>query len=247
MDIDDLEIRAALVAPHPMGAARQPPFWRAILLGSLLIPPSLYYGNYAYVVVQALEWGQTALQRGAVFMLFAVVLANLLFRKASHRAGLTAGEMLIIYAMVAVSVCVSGFGMQQFLINLLPAGSYFASPINHYDKFLHYVPTYMVPHDPQAIKDFLPGPYESLPGYILRDWAVPVLVWTLFLCGMCWVTLCLSALVRRQWVDEEKLTFPLVSVPLEMARAGRERPRSGAAAPCGSASPWRAFWSRWTT
>ena len=197
-----------------------PPFWRAILLGAVLIPPSLYYGNYAYVVVQALEWGQTSLQRGAVFMLFAIVLANLLFRKVARRAGLTAGEMLIIYSMIAVSVCVSGFGMLEFLINILPAGSYYATPANHYDRFLHFVPAFLVPHDPQAIKSFYLGRTDMYQGYILRDWAMPTLVWSLFLTGMCWVTVCLSALLRRQWVDDEKLSFPLVYVPLEMARGG---------------------------
>ena len=156
-------------------------------------------------MVQALEWGQTSLQRGAVFMLFAVVLANLLFRQVARRAGLTAGEMLVIYFMISVSVCVSGFGMLEFLINLLPAGSYYATLANHYDRCLHFVPAFLVPHDPQAIKAFYLGRTDMYQAYILRDWAMPTLVWSRFLVGLFWVTLCLSALLRRQWV---KLATP---------------------------------------
>ncbi len=49
---------------------RPPPFWRAIIIGALLIPLSTYFGNYAYVVVQALLWGQTSLLRGPIFCCF---------------------------------------------------------------------------------------------------------------------------------------------------------------------------------
>jgi len=91
----------------PSQAPSPPSFWRAILIGALLIPLSTYYGNYAYVVVQALIWGQTALLRGPVFVLFVLTLANLLFRRLARRTGLQPWEMLLIYSMIAVSVCVS--------------------------------------------------------------------------------------------------------------------------------------------
>lgn len=196
------------------------PSWRAILIGALLIPLSTYFGNYAYVVVQALNWGQTSLLRGPIFVLFALVTANLLLRKFARKRGLQSSEMLIIYSMIAVSVCVSGFGQVQWLVNILPAGGYFASSSNHYERFLFNLPPFLVPHDPRVIADFYRGNAALYRTDILRDWAVPVVVWSGFLFVLCWVTLCLSALVRRQWMDQEKLTFPLVFLPLEMAQGG---------------------------
>lgn len=197
-----------------------PPFWRAILIGVLLIPLSTYYGNYAYVVVQALIWGQTALLRGPVFVLFVLTLANLLFRKIARRTGLLPWEMLLIYSMIAVSVCIAGFGQIEFLVNILPAGAYYATSANHYDRFLYQIPGFLTPHDPRVINDFFRGHASMYRADILRDWAIPVMVWSLFLAALTWVTLCLASLVRRQWVDEEKLTFPLVFLPLEMAQGG---------------------------
>ena len=204
-------------------APRPAPFWRAILIGLLLIPLSTYYGNYAYVVVQAMLWGQTSLLRGPVFFLFVLTLSNLLFRRVTRRAGLLPSEMLIVYSMIAVSVCVSGFGQVQWLVNILPAGSHFANQANHYDQFLFYVPPYLVPHDPQVIQDFYRGGKTMYRLDILKDWAAPVLVWSLFLFVLCWVTLCLSSLFRRQWTDDEKLTFPLVHLPLQMANGAAGR------------------------
>ena len=196
---------------------RPAPIWRAILIGLLLIPLSTYYGNYAYVVVQAMLWGQTSLLRGPVFMLFLLTLANLLFRRVTRRVGLRPSEMLIVYSMVAVSVCVSGFGQVQWLVNILPAGDHFANQANHYDQFLFNLPPYLIPHDPQVIQDFYRGGKSMYRPDILRDWATPVLVWSAFLFVLCWVTLCLTSLIRRQWTDDEKLTFPLVHLPLQMA------------------------------
>ena len=167
---------------------RPVPIWRAILIGLLLIPLSTYYGNYAYVVVQAMLWGQTSLLRGPVFMLFLLTLANLLFRKVTRRVGLRPSEMLIVYSMVAVSVCVSGFGQVQWLVNILPSGDHFANQANHYDQFLFYLPPYLIPHDPQVIQDFYRGGKSMYRPDILRDWATPVLVWSGFLFVLCWVT-----------------------------------------------------------
>ncbi len=199
------------------------PLWRAVLIGLLLIPLSTYYGNYAYVVVQAMLWGQTSLLRGPIFILFVLTLANLLFRRVARRAGLQPSEMLVIYSMIAISVCVSGFGQVQWLVNILPAGPYYQNPVNHYDQFLFHLPAFLVPHDPRVISDFYRGETTMYRRDILLDWARPVLVWSLFLFVLCWVTLCLTSLVRRQWSDEEKLNFPLVQLPLQMAEGGAGR------------------------
>ena len=211
------EARQADDTPRPV------PFWRAIVIGALLIPLSTYFGNYAYVVVQALLWGQTSLLRGPIFLLFLVALTNLGVRRIFRRAGLQPSEMVVIYAMIAVSVCVSGYGMIQWLVNMLPAGTFFEKSFNHYDRFLYLFPSVLTPHDPRVVHDFFIGHTSMYRADILRAWAVPVVLWSLFIFGLCWTTLCLSCLVRRQWVEEERLNFPLVYLPLEMAQAGAGR------------------------
>ncbi len=206
------------IAASARQSASSPPFWRSILIGAVLVPISVYFGNYAYVVTQALLWGQTSLLRGPVFVLFLIALLNLLIRKVGKRAGLQASEMLVIYSMVAVATGVSGFGMIQFLINILPAGGYYATPVNQYERFLHWIPQWLVPHGHKVVTDFYIGHASWLRPDVLAAWALPVTAWSLFLVVMCWTTLCLSSIISRTWIEDERLAFPLVQLPLQMAQ-----------------------------
>ena len=215
----DSHAAGAISPSAPATAATEPPFWRALLIGSILVPPSIYFGNYAYVVVQALIWGQTSLLRGPVCVLFALALLNLAFTRLFRRTGLQPSELIVIYSMVAIATCISGFGMLQHLINILPAGAYFGSSTNHYDRFLHFIPSFLAPHDKDVIRDFYLGRTNMYRPDILADWAMPVIAWSLFLIVLCWVTLCLTSLISRRWIDSERLAFPLVQLPLEMAQA----------------------------
>ena len=44
----------------------------------------------------------------------------------------------------------------------------------------------------------------------------PLLIWSLFFGLVFFAYLCLTALIRRQWSDHEKLAFPLAQLPLEI-------------------------------
>ncbi len=79
-------------------------------LGTLLIIFNAYFGTYAYVVVQALIWTQTALLRGPVVLLFFLVLLNLLVIRLARRWALTQAELLLLYSMLCLGTCAAGYG-----------------------------------------------------------------------------------------------------------------------------------------
>lgn len=55
-------------------------------------------------------------------------------------------------------------------------------------------------------------------------WSVPIITWTFAALVLYWCMACLSGLLRKQWIDNERLVFPLVQVPLELAHD--QSPRS---------------------
>jgi hypothetical protein len=190
-------------------------------VGTLLLIVNAYFGTYAYVVVQALLWTQTSLQRGPIVLLFLLALINFALARVARRVALTRQELLLLYAMLCVGTCVGGYGFVQQLINQIGAPFYFANGGNHFaERILPNVPTWLAPHDPAVYTGFFRGNSSLYTATVLRGWLVPVLSWSAFIVAIFWVLLCATALLRRSWIEEERLTFPLVLLPLEMTDTG---------------------------
>lgn len=210
--------RRPAIEPRPA-----PPPWRALLIGCLLIPPSALFGYYGYLIAQAIHWSQTALLRGPVFVLFLLIAANAGLLRLARRRALDPRELLLIYGMLIVATAVGGIGMAQFHVTGLPAPFYYATPENRWEQFHPLLPALLTVHDPQAVRDFFRGNVSLYAAHVLRAWAVPALVWSAILFTIVWVMLCVNVVIRRPWVDGERLTFPLVSLPLAMVDAGPSR------------------------
>ncbi len=192
--------------------------WAVYGLGSLALVFSAYFGTYAYVVVQALLWTQTSLLRGPVVLLCLFALLNLLLCRVARRLSLSRAELLTLYGMLCMGTCAGGIGFVQFLVNQLPAPYYYASASNRWAARLWpHIPAWLAPHDTQLVRGFFRGHSTLYQPAVLRMWSVPVLAWSGFIFAIFWVLLCATALLRRQWVEEERLTFPLVLLPLQMS------------------------------
>ena len=190
-------------------------------VGTLLLAINAYFGTYAYIVAQALLWTQTSLQRGPVAMLFAVVALNALFARAAKKYAINSQELAILYSMLCIGTCAAGWGFVQVLINQIAAPFYFATSANGFaERVLPHVPTWLAPHDPEVYNGFFRGNSSLYSAAVMRGWAVPVLAWSAFIIAVFWILICATTLVRRQWVEEERLTFPLVLLPLEMIGVG---------------------------
>ncbi len=170
-----------------------------------------------YVVVQALLWTQTSLLRGPLVGLFFLVLANLVFVRFARRRGLSQTEMLLLYTMLCVSTCAGGVGFVQMFISQITAPFYYSTPSNSWQGHLWpHIPLWMVPREADVLKGFYQGNSSFYSRRTLAAWAIPLTAWTAFMFALFWTFLCISTLVRRRWVEEERLTFPLVYLPLEM-------------------------------
>ncbi len=207
----------------PPSTAFAPPVWRAPLVGALLIPISAFCAVYGYTIIQAVHWSQQSLKLGPVFLLTVVIVLNALLRLVRRRWALSAGELGLVYSMLVVGVAIGGIGMVQFHVTGLPAVYYFAAT-NGWTALHSAIPWWFGPRDPEVIGAFFRGNSTLYQPGVLHEWAVPVLFWTVVLLLLAWTMLCLNALLRRQWVDGERLAFPLVQLPLEMVREGGASP-----------------------
>lgn len=197
---------------------------RALAIGLLAVSITCVVVCYAELVVGKIQIGFLQLPPVVVGMLVLLLGVQALFRRFAPRLRLRQHEMFTIYIMMLLASMVSSRGLLQKLIPLLVVPNYNANDSNGWaGLFYKYIPKQVVPWDPSGEpKQFVSRAFfEALrPGEHLpwQAWIVPLACWGVFVALMFAAFLCLATLLRRQWVDNEKLTFPLVQLPLEMIR-----------------------------
>ena len=94
----------------------------------------------------------------------------------------------------------------------------FATPENEWKELFHsYLPRWFVVEDAKSLKAAYAGDSTLYLAEHIRAWLMPVLGWTVFLFILVFVMLCISVILRRQWIEREHLAYPIIQLPLEMA------------------------------
>jgi len=195
-----------------------------LVIGLGLLVFASFVTTYADLVIKQIQIGILQFAPAAVGLLGIVVLLNRLGRATTRRFFLSPPDLLVIYAMLLIGTLLSSRGMVEKLIPSLVHLNYYATPENRWrEMFYHNVPDWLVAFDPHGpikqdvSKDFYEGLHYGEPIPYDR-WLPPLVGWSGVILSVLLVFLCLSALLRRQWADNEKLVFPLVHLPLHILR-----------------------------
>src|SRR5579884_478291 len=207
--------------PAPQGARRASGLtWRALLLGLVFTALTDLWIHWAELVLGGR--GHTALANtsipvGAFNVLLLVVAINILLTRFLRRLAFTPAELLVIYAMLAVSTVISSSGGIHFIVPTITAAFHYADASNNWiGQFGKYIPDWLALKDKSALYGFYVG-HAHVPWSV---WRAQMLAWVGFLALLALATLCIVVLLRRQWIDRERLAFPTVAVPVEIIREG---------------------------
>ncbi|MCC6445027.1 MAG: hypothetical protein IT210_16415 [Armatimonadetes bacterium] len=198
---------------------QQRPRFRAVALGLALIPLLCGWSLDTEIIVGGTEMIESSFMPVTAFALLVLTLVNDLLRRRRPELALTRAEVLLVFTMLTASVGVAGLGQIQFLNQALGGFMYFASAENNWSALHPWIPRWWVP-DPGALRDYYLGDSTLFTRAHIMGWARPVLVWTGFIVWMAATFLCLNTLLRRHWVEQERLSFPLAQLPLELTREG---------------------------
>lgn len=214
------------VIPASEAAERKPPARltaRALILGGLLIPVLCFWNVYSDVVAQSTELAVLSLSIGIIFVLLVLLSINAVLRRLWPGLALTSAELLTVYVMQAVSLGISGVGMTQFLCLGLGNVFHYADLQNRWaQNYQPLLPRWAFP-DPAALPDFYGGQSTLFTSAHLRGWLSAVVVWSGFILVLLGVMYCLNALLRRRWIEHERLTFPIVILPLALTQDASRR------------------------
>jgi len=158
---------------------------------------------------------------GAFFIFLVIVLINAAVRSWKSGYEFSTEELLVIWCMMIVIEAIPYSGLLRYLFPTLVAPNYFATPENEWlTLFGPHLSDWVMPKDSMAIEYF----YEGLPsGYPVpwKAWLKPLVAWSIFVMVIYFAMMCLSVILRKQWVEKERLSFALVQIPAEMAQQSR--------------------------
>ena len=128
----------------------------------------------------------------------------------------TRHELVAIYIMMLVGSVVVTTGFTGSFLSVISGAMYYATPENEWGAlFGPYIHPWLAPEDPEAVRLFFEGLPKGMP-IPWTAWSKPLFAWISFILVFYWVTLCLGVLLRGQWVENERLVFPLTRLPLDM-------------------------------
>jgi len=187
----------------------------AVVMALVLLAASLFWMLQAGIVSQGVQLGEAVPVIPAVGALLLLTLLGLGLRRLSKRLRLSEAQVLYVYVFLCIAVTMSSVGVARLLFPNITAVYYFQTPENDFASLQKYMPTWLTPQDPKVIQDMYEGAADGRVPW--RAWALPLTMWTLFLTAWGVSMLGVMALFRQQWVDKERLTFPIAQLVLDIA------------------------------
>ncbi|MBM3474079.1 MAG: hypothetical protein FJX75_12490 [Armatimonadetes bacterium] len=192
--------------------------WRAVIIALLLIPPNCWFVLHGYFFGNSRPTTVSLIFNVAVTLFLLGLLNRLVARRFPGRQ-LHPGEMVTIYAMLSVSSALCGLDQVQTMMPVVAYPHHYATDENKWEQlFLRDTPGWLSPRDPETLKAYYDSHQSMFATTAWHGWLKPAGAWMAFVFALMVVMLCLNVLFRKQWTEEAKLSFPVVQLPLEMAR-----------------------------
>jgi hypothetical protein len=225
----NVNTRPVTEMPHQTNPAPEPARlapWRALALGAggvALLCAITPYNDYR--VKNTYLYG-CHLPIGGLFLFALLAMAlNPLLRRYAPRRALRPGELLLVWAMLTTGAGLASSGLWRYLGPMVVAPAYFQNSGSRWLDMFQDAPGWLLltrdPKSPLALRF-----YHGLPSGQPVPWAawLPVVcAWGIAFALVVALSLGLCALFRRQWVQREKLAFPLAQLPLQIVAEAEGR------------------------
>ncbi|HZP83513.1 MAG TPA: DUF6785 family protein, partial [Chthonomonadaceae bacterium] len=213
----------------PQAAPRvQAVTWRSVLLSLLLLPVNAYWIVQMEIVRYSAHPTCASLYFNIVFALLVLTLVNRLVARFAPRAALTRAELLFVYAVLAVGSCLCGHDMFQILVPSLSWPFYYADNSNQWGTLFNpMLPRWAFVTDKDVLRGYYVGNDTLYRAVYIKAWLPVALVWSGFTGALLFVMLCINAILRKQWTENEKLSYPIAQLPLQITDTQSFAPRVG--------------------
>lgn len=156
-----------------------------------------------------------------LFTLIALTLLNFGLRRHVPAHALSRAELATVYVMVSVATALAGHDIVKQLVPLMGNAFWYATHENDWAAlFQAHLPTWLTVRDERALTGYYEGDAMPWDADVWPSWAAPFLAWTALTSVALFGMLCVVILLRRQWMDHEKLNYPIAQLPIEVIGSG---------------------------
>ena len=189
---------------------------RALLLSAILIPLNCYWLIELEVVRYTTPTWVVPLSN-VLFTIFVLILLNVGLKWISPKMMLGQGELMALYVMLSIASTLCSHDILERLMGTIVHGFGLATPENDWKAlFGKDLPAWLTMQDEQILEGYYQGDKTLYRREVFVAWLTPILWWTGFIFVLSFVLICVSVLVRKQWTERERLTYPIIELPLEM-------------------------------
>lgn len=160
-----------------------------------------------------------------VGLLLFLLLVNILLRAISKKAAFNQADLVVIFGLSAIAASVgSEFSfLSHAAIHQFPIQADTSDIVR--EKMLVHLPDWLIVKDKASVNDILGGGrtfayvLSKLPTYIVQYGG-----WVFLLSSICLAMFCINSLMRDVWCSKERLSFPLIQLPVAIADKGGQSP-----------------------
>jgi hypothetical protein len=202
----------------PVGSEPRGITLKAIAVGLLLSAFMALAIPYGDMIIKGSQMGIWNTNPAAIFLFFALVgVANVALGLARRSLALDPGELAAVYIMLLIANPLPARGFAALVMPIATGALYYANPENDWaDKVLPYLPDWATVQDEKAVRQYYEG--VDTPGAAIpwQAWGKPVFYWLLFGLALYLVMISVSVILRKQWVERERLVYPMMQLPLHI-------------------------------
>jgi hypothetical protein len=189
--------------------------WFVMPLGIVLVWLNAYWVMLGSEVWWSTQLTIASLFFNAVFTLLLLVVTNVVLVRFAPSFALRRPEILVLYVMVVMVTTISGHTMMGYLLPAIEHVYWFGSGENEWvSLFGQHLPSWLVVKDRDALAGYFLGDATLYRPDVLRAWIPPVLAWSALIVVLWTVLMLTAVLLRRQWSEHERLSYPITELPL---------------------------------
>jgi len=187
---------------------------RALLFSLAVGGGWLYY----YWPLEALDPYSPGLLFSSFLLASAVI--NIPVTWKGRSLALSRSELILVYAMLLIVSALCTMGLSEQILPMITAIFYFASPQNKWAEklFPHFPERQILVDDGIDNKLFYEGLGQGTQAIPYKAWVEPLVWWGIFLLALYVAMVSIAVILRRQWMERERLSYPITQVGLAMVR-----------------------------